>query len=315
MVLHNIQALRGAAALAVIFYHIGPLSGEFQFPIGRAGVDVFFVVSGFIMAHIWGRSDRFLLDRAIRVLPLYWIITAAAFVGFAAFPALQPETPPNLLQSFLLLPGETSGWALIVAWTLVWEMIFYGLLTVFRHHRPFLTTGIVLVAMTLTGIVFRPVEPVAAMLTATVALSFIGGILIARCKAHPHARIALALGIVWFAAYAALGLPLEAHDFWRGVWFAPPAMLLVYGAVGVAGRIRPLEHLGDASYSLYLTHVPVMAVLAKTSEMATGQRPPALLLLIATIAAAWLTYVWIERLLMAYFKKLRSESRPVLTIS
>ncbi len=315
MVLHNIQSLRGAAALAVVLYHIGPISGEFGFAIGRAGVDVFFVISGFIMAHIWGRSDRFLLDRLTRVLPLYWLVTAAAFVGFAVFPAIQPETPPNLMQSFLLLPGETSGWALFVAWTLVWEMAFYGLLTIFRRQRPFLTTGIILVALSVTGMVLRPVDPVAAMLTGTVALSFIGGVLIARCKIHPGARPALVLGIGWFAAYAVLGLPLEGQDFWRGVWFAPPAMLLVYGAVGAAGRVRPLEHLGDASYSLYLTHLPIMAVFAKSAEMATGERPPALLLLIVAIAAAWLTYIWIERPMIAFFKKLRLEPRPTPRIA
>lgn len=311
-VLHNVQALRGVAALGVVLHHVGPLTGEFDFAIGRAGVDVFFVVSGFIMVHIWGRSDQFLLDRAARILPLYWLITAAVFIGFAVFPAIQHQSPPNPWQSFLLLPGETSGWALIVAWTLVWEVIFYGMLATFRRRRPFLTTGLVLAALSLIGIVFRPADPVAAMLTGTVALSFAGGMIIARLKSHPLSRAALAGGIGWFAAYAIFGTPAETQDFWRGVWFGPPAMLLVYGSLGIADRFRPLEDLGDASYALYLTHIPVMAVVAKGSEVVIGDRPPALVALLATIAAAWLTYVWIERPLIRLFKSRRP--RPAIPL-
>src|SRR4051794_11659255 len=92
----GLQALRGLAALLVVFVHYNgtAISRGFNFPalshvvIGNIGVDIFFVISGFIMELITGGRffvagdrKRFLVRRAVRVLPLYWVLTSAVFLA------------------------------------------------------------------------------------------------------------------------------------------------------------------------------------------------------------------------------------------
>lgn len=89
----NIQILRGVAALAVVLFHLPTFGGRLDLPgapdaflrnllaSGAAGVDLFFVISGFIMAHVYARRPDgpglFLLRRGLRIVPLYWMVTLA----------------------------------------------------------------------------------------------------------------------------------------------------------------------------------------------------------------------------------------------
>jgi exopolysaccharide production protein ExoZ len=125
--LANLQGLRALAALGVVVFHFGLMPAtRIPFTIGAAGVDVFFVLSGFIIAHSSSRSARhFLAHRLIRVVPAYWIATA-----FAAVFTLQnldmSEAGGWLLQSLFYLPHPDGRPPLIfVAWTLVYELAFY----------------------------------------------------------------------------------------------------------------------------------------------------------------------------------------------
>src|SRR5690606_15242718 len=92
--LYGIQYLRAFAALAVVVFHAAERTG-LHFAIGAAGVDVFFVVSGFIMMAISDRRPMqpvaFLRDRLLRIAPSYWIVTSIMIIGAAAglFPNLK----------------------------------------------------------------------------------------------------------------------------------------------------------------------------------------------------------------------------------
>ncbi len=110
--LYGIQYLRAFAALAVVVFHAAEKSGE-HFAIGAAGVDVFFVISGFIM---WVISERrpmtpqgFLLDRIRRIAPSYWLVTAVMIVGAVAglFPNLQ-LTGAHVLASLFFVPADLA---------------------------------------------------------------------------------------------------------------------------------------------------------------------------------------------------------------
>jgi len=105
LVLNSVQILRGVAAFGVLFYHatrwIGPLPG---IEIGAAGVDLFFVISGFIMVYASepmfgqrGATRHFLVRRIIRIVPLYW--------GLTTLVVLRHGFPPNLLGSYLFIPS------------------------------------------------------------------------------------------------------------------------------------------------------------------------------------------------------------------
>ena len=144
--LSNIQILRGIAAVMVLVYHIGNEFGDRGFPeplphfwMGSAGVDVFFVISGFIMVHSTaeafarpGAPWLFLARRLVRLAPLYWLITTI-FVVVALVEArhtgLAADAPRWFAASyaFLFYPhGDAGDFPLYAqGWTLNFEMFFY----------------------------------------------------------------------------------------------------------------------------------------------------------------------------------------------
>ena len=125
--LANLQAVRAVAAIGVVVFHFGLMPAtSLPFGVGAFGVDLFFVLSGFIIAHSSARSARhFLPRRLIRVIPAFWIATllAALFTLQGLSPA---EAFDWLIQSLFYLPHPQGRPPLIfVAWTLVYELAFY----------------------------------------------------------------------------------------------------------------------------------------------------------------------------------------------
>jgi len=139
-----IQVLRGFASLLVVLYHLTAntqqiLQKEFCFnffSFGWSGVDIFFVLSGFIITYTSrkgiGQRDRlisFLRRRAIRIFPTFWIITGLFLLFQVILPSFYKThysfDLANLLSTFFLLPGHTmvNG----VSWTLSYEIFFYFL--------------------------------------------------------------------------------------------------------------------------------------------------------------------------------------------
>jgi exopolysaccharide production protein ExoZ len=152
MKLGTIQHLRAIAALGVVFYHASSQvnGGHSDYVrMGAAGVDLFFVISGFIM---WvtaiARDEppgRFALKRLIRIVPLYWLITTAVLLLVLAKPDLMRSASLNLTHiassyGFIAWPHPRSAhrfWPLVIpGWTLNYEMLFYAIVTIARHvHR------------------------------------------------------------------------------------------------------------------------------------------------------------------------------------
>jgi peptidoglycan/LPS O-acetylase OafA/YrhL len=159
----SLQACRGYAALLVVLLHLGlaiaspkyfglkPFAVPFSF--GDAGVEFFFVLSGFIITWVhfsdFGQPARlrdYLRKRVVRIYPAYWIVLAAVFLPAAAVPALRSTVPhdlPTLLKSAALIPqdpavvGGTGAPILIVAWSLQYEICFYCLAATFIVNRAF----------------------------------------------------------------------------------------------------------------------------------------------------------------------------------
>ena len=140
--LQGIEACRGFAAVLVVFYHAGRLIslpqyynyiplGDF-FGFGHAGVDFFFVLSGFIITLVHRRDlgrpaalGRFCYRRFVRIYPLYWIVTAIVCVLALFSPDRAARLAPgHLVASLLLLPHGQDP-LLGVGWTLEHEMLFY----------------------------------------------------------------------------------------------------------------------------------------------------------------------------------------------
>lgn len=261
---------------------------------GFAGVDVFFVISGFIIATITaGRFGStagaldFLGRRALRIFPLYWLCSAAIVLALIVRPgSLDPSiAEKSILHSLLLLPQE-GGPMLVVGWTLTHELFFYTLTAIAlaacsRSRIPRLIAVWAIVLLILQLIPTHAPWP--KLLTSPLALEFMAGAVAGlhwRRLSARHAWVPLTTGLIWMAVAC---LWLADHPFHgqtdgiRVLAFGLPSALVVAGLVRLEaeGRIQPPRiavRLGDASYSLYLTHVFVLSLSGRVwgSLDATG---------------------------------------------
>lgn len=304
--LNNLQYLRGIAALLVVIGHTLQLVSEKLAPIGHPllkhfeqtgaiGVDIFFVISGFIMFHVTpndtgpAAARTFWLRRMVRVMPLYWIMTTIVVAFYlTGIPRTQIDLSASYLTlSYLLLPVESlRGWmepVMPVGWTLIYEMFFYfcfGLALLLPARLRAISVTLAMGSLVLVGQLapeLRERSIVFATYSSTLLIEFLFGVWIARAYQSglriPTA-LALALMGVGFAVLSAFYIGVELTRFLiSGV----PAAAVVFGAVmleknlGRSSRpIRPLKVLGDASYSLYLGH-PVVLFAVSYSTRFVGE--------------------------------------------
>jgi exopolysaccharide production protein ExoZ len=261
--------LRAIAALAVVAFHT-----ERTGPIGQCGVDVFFVISGFIMWTVTTKPldpGTFFWHRIIRIVPLYWIVTLMA----AAYKNAEPW---DVVRSMLFWPYRQAGSVFIqpvavAGWTLNYEMFFYllfaGALLLPRAYR---LAGISLVigGLGLAGAIVRPAGAVAASYTNPLMFEFMFGVWIAECGLVGLAPGGAIGAIALLAGFAALATTMgeDTPGLWRFAVWGVPAALIVGGAVTFEQRrgvfdLPLLRLLGDSSYSIYLFHPLIIKTIAK----------------------------------------------------
>lgn len=328
-----IQALRGIAAVAVAGFHLHAAamsergaSGIFAaFARADIGVDLFFVISGFIIVFSAGRKPDltargFLMARFWRVVPPYWMalaLTVTAAVALAILTGNRSKLPDTatLVVSSLLLPWPNH--AMAVAWTLVIEMLFYLIFaaTWFRGPAVFFAAMGCWVGLSQLGMRGE----LWTLMLHPLVVEFLLGALIATAAAQralPCPRLALFAGMAGLLAYLA-GFTTDLPREWAA---GVPAAALLWGVVGT--RLPTpgwAVLLGEASYSLYLSHLLTYSVLARGCEMLTGVNPYtstfglAVLLALAMGIAIWATIVF-ERPYRAWTRKAwRPAAVPVRT--
>lgn len=276
-----IQYLRAVAALLVVWHHTTALNAltlhHFTSRFGTAGVDVFFAISGFVMVLTCsGRRVApldFLRHRLIRIAPIYWALTVLmvllAVLPPHVFGGLAP-TPHSTLLSLLFVPHYSDTrpaeiWPLLVpGWTLNYEMFFYLLFAASLLARQRATQLLVAACVVLVGAgqVFGPFDgALARSYTSPVLLEFAGGALVARAWQRGWLTPSLPLAVLALAAGSGLLLfgPTD-HGSWArqiGAWLVLAACL----CPAWHRRLPLLEELGNASYSIYLTHVFTLAAV------------------------------------------------------
>ncbi len=265
----SVQYLRAIAALAVVTFH-----SENAAPLGQCGVDVFFVISGFIMWSVTTNPlgpGEFLCHRLIRIVPLYWIATLVM--------ALHLHSDAwDIVRSLLFWPYRraTDGeiWPILVqGWTLNFEMFFYLLfaaaLLVPRRFRLLVLSGVI-GGLAVIGLAARPADAVLWTYSSPLMFEFLFGVWIAELTLHatiPSLPGALAMIAVSLAAFA-MTIGDYTPKLWRFAIWGVPGALLVWGAIalewrGTMPRIPLLKLLGDSSYSIYLFHAFVLKTAAK----------------------------------------------------
>lgn len=269
---------------------------------GDAGVPFFFVLSGFIIAKVHQRDFNhperlggYVVKRASRIYPSYWIVFAMAYAAAWAVPTLRETLPRDaltLIKSLLLLPqdpaltGGTGAPVLFVAWTLQYEMMFYLVMGLAIVHQRLLWLPVGLFLLNQLG---HLGEGYLQTFFANERIYLFGmGVLLADLSRRglrlpmAHATSLTLLGATAFLALAGLEIQGGAgYDRSHHVlYFGACSSLMVLGMVNMedAGWKLAREHLlvrlGDASYALYLIHVPVMALLVKAATMLSNRIGP-----------------------------------------
>ena len=334
-----IQYLRAIAAGLIVFQHaMGiPAFVHYAAHFGTVGVDLFFVISGFIMWTTTERRERgpvqFWLARIVRIVPLYWIFTiiyvAAALITPESFYVVHLEAV-HIFKSFLFVPAThpNLGLALPVytlGWTLNYEMFFYlvfGLCLFVPWPRArFALLAAVFLLLVAGGLVLRPDGAIARTYTDPIMLEFLGGVMLAilspllvRCGTIAGLTL-MGAAALWVAVVYGFGFVPE-----RIVSHGIPAATAVAGALMVEpfARARPSRlwlMLGDASYSIYLAHPFAQRVflIGINRTIGVASISPTLYVLtalIAGIAGGVICHFVVERPLLIAGRRLIGRAQP-----
>lgn len=306
MQIRSIQVLRAVAAIAVVASHAIDQYPEVQLPkalhhLGHAGVDLFFVISGFLMMHLHqkdfgepGTPGAFLTKRLIRIMPIYWLLSAFALALALFLPQLFDSARSieldALIGNFLFIPWPDSAGEvnrlLVVGWTLDYEMYFYLLFAVAMMFRngalvlfPFLIWSVI------AGRLFHPDHPWLQLVTSPLLLEFTAGMAIALiAKAAVPRFLAwsfMVAALAWLALATYQPLPMRILNW--GV----PAVMIVLACVWLRFECqsligRALVVAGDASYSIYLVQVFALPAAVIAIRLVADPLP-----VVAKIILAW----------------------------
>jgi exopolysaccharide production protein ExoZ len=305
----TLQMARGVAANLVVLQHLTEFEAKYagtRLPgvlhYGDLGVDIFFVLSGFIMVAVAGRNVnalQFLWRRAVRIYPTYWLATLIMIAAAVSVPGLVHEQLASipLWRSFLLIAAVPKQPVVSVGWTLVHEVYFYLVFATFLAFRiPYLLGTIVWAAVIIAVTVVLPHDvikssPVLEMATSPLTFEFMMGLVIGMLWIDwPAPRVLTNFGAAVPALFVLLLLPVIgmhyhffAYETAFGVFpfgdtrylvavrvlvFGIPIALILYSLAAYETRLskrvpRLLVAIGDWSYSIYLFHFMVLSAIGR----------------------------------------------------
>lgn len=285
----QLQYIRAIAALLVVYFHailqlqkLAPDAWLNGYLFGKSGVDLFFVLSGFVMwittcdkpmsvGDFWWRRIR-------RIVPLYWAMTLFAATVAFVMPQILKSTQfdvPHILASLAFLPwinpadpeGRMIAPVIVPGWTLNFEMFFYLLFGFcLLLPRQLRLAGLValIAAIFLVCTLVLPDLTVGRFYGDSVIFEFVAGAVLGHLYKTGHRLPVAAAGVMALFGFAALlYLDFLEIDLPRFFTIGIPSILVVYAATSVEVRERRSFHwlqvLGDASYSIYLTHAFTLA--------------------------------------------------------
>ncbi len=344
--IETIQWLRGIAAMLVVFNHAALLAIENDATFGGAwrgvvsglallggiGVDIFFVISGFVMAmtatRFWGCSGaaRFLLLRFNRIAPLYYLLSIVLLLDMIR--AQVPFGFAEIANTLTFLPVfdlDTYAWPIhYLGWTLAFEFAFYLVVATMIAARASSRHGVLLAvvfALPVLGLLWQGRWVGWQFLSSPMFLEFGLGVLahIAYRRGLFHrssttwtllalAGAAVAIVPAWTVPWLIELVAERQFEQWgafvRAVCWGIPSFLIVAGVLsctptGPRMGIAVLRALGDASYSIYLTHLFVVRVALEVLQR--GQLDPTIVMLGVLVVSPLVgiaAYRFVERPLM-----------------
>ena len=278
--LSNLQYLRAFAAINVVYLHVLIGGNSYDrpstmFPIlgewGANGVDIFFVISGFVMIYSQINNPKtivnFYKSRLLRIVPIYWLITFTIIILFTIFPDIFRTFETDFkksISSFLFTSQlVTNEFPIInVGWTLEWEMLFYLIFGISIYFKKlerivlFIFFSMIIIFLISKNLFF---------------LEFFVGVIIGyiyfKFKInHFIALIILIIGVISLSLSIDQSSQIVSYD--RFIIWGLPSALIVFGAVNT----KPLNnkiffYLGNASYSIYLVQVLTIPAFYKAIDL------------------------------------------------
>lgn len=269
----SIQAMRGLAAITVVFMHIQMIKN------GAFGVELFFCISGFIMMHVTERGCKnFISKRVIRIVPLYWLVTFATTAILIVMPTVFRTLVFKLeflLKTLFFIPyfytgksGSTANALVQVGWTLILEIFFYLIFFIAAKICPkyrHIIASTVLGVMAIVGLVVKSDNTFIRFYCQPVILEFAFGMLSYKYLTKENKKVFSTAsrlvyigtaGLIWAFLFAEKFIP-QIDDVDRLIKYGIPAFvvfILLFKGLEDCKIPKFFIILGNISYSLYLTH-------------------------------------------------------------
>ncbi|WP_122448688.1 acyltransferase family protein [Pseudomonas viridiflava] len=335
--LYSLQGLRGVAVLGVVLFHMMSVESKFSggdillpplLDFFQLGVDLFFVISGFVMViasrgrfQSGAEARRFLFNRVSRIYPTYWLYFFITLAVFLVQPGMvnSGHGGSNLLMSFLLLPND-KVLLVMVAWSLLFELWFYvvfsGFLLFRERSLPLLLGGWALIIVVFNALAdWQDYSSALKIILHPYSLEFILGAALAlffygRHSARlPSVAVCALLAVALLVAVPLIGV-YRLYDS-QGLL----RMLMVGGTFGtLVLTLALLERrrrlvvpgflvaTGDMSYTIYLSHLLVLGVIGRVWSL-VGAWPEsyldnlffAVLMMAAAVCYGWVGYRCFEK--------------------
>ncbi|MCE6976821.1 acyltransferase [Pseudomonas frederiksbergensis] len=332
--LNSIQILRAFAAWSVVFHHYMQLFHGFESSnivsrffseFGLLGVDLFFIISGFVIySSASGKivsPFSFAIQRIARIAPAYWVFTALIAVLTVSFEGLIPRTafePVHFIKSIFFIPAYSpTGIGLLptlsIGWTLNYEMLFYGLffLSLFLPRKALIPT----MAVSITAIQAYAYSSDGAFsfYSRPLIYNFLIGVIISvayRAGLISKIKPAGAAALFLVAIYSMYLTKNTSHD---PIKAGIPLALIFISFVSMEStlnRLSAFKYLGDWSYSTYLSHIIVICVMLKAFKTYQLNEPTVLMIVVATtLIFSWASFQFLEKPISILIKKKKFTER------
>ncbi|WP_025597698.1 acyltransferase family protein [Burkholderia sp. WSM2230] len=329
--LYSVQVLRALAAVLVVVCHAvhrqGQISGTgATWEFGGSGVDLFFIISGFIMCHVTMNRQitarDFLKARVLRIVPLYWTLSLVALAVFLVNPAVVNSSggTTTIVNSFTLIPTGDK-FLIQTGWTLSYEFLFYLVFAVslsLPMNGRLASTCAALIALVAGGVMLSPSNPTLKFVTSPLLLEFVMGIaayLYVREESRP---LPLSVALVVVGIVALVVMPGTSTADGRVISYGLPFMMVFAGLVRmellvraacetIAGRLATA--IGAASYSLYLAHPFALAAAALIVKRTGIQHYPVLCVTVLVASALVAGYACFSLVEVNLYRWIKSASR------
>lgn len=325
--IYNLHVIRALAAINVVLYHIlqqaesygiSPTYMKFMYAWGANGVDIFFVMSGFVLVYSQERKPRgflsFSINRIVRIIPLYWILTLvfAGVVFMVPQLLMNGSIPGNFLGSSLFFVSRHFGYpfpVVFVGWTLEFEMLFYlaiaGGLLFAKGRGAYILTTVLFLALIVMN--WSDAVILEFLFGIAIGLFYLKHQVFAAGKWIFWAGVVLLFASInidgnswvrWEEQFRSVGMNMSSNDIRVLLWGIPSTMV-VFGCLYIKQLDSKFLHfLGDASYSIFLVQVfslPLMMGLLNSQLRGIQGDVASLIVLVVSVAAGVGVYYALEK--------------------